>query len=78
MCFNYLKNLGAKYTSYSEEYTVQGGNKEIFMQMIEDGKSFNSMISTALDYRNYEIAEYLKDGHSLGWWKKSSLAKSIY
>ena len=39
---------------------MQGGNKEILMQMIEDGKSFDNMINTALDYRNYEIAEYLK------------------
>ncbi|EAY04750.1 hypothetical protein TVAG_288920 [Trichomonas vaginalis G3] len=27
LCFNYLKNLGAKYTNYSEEYAVQGGKK---------------------------------------------------
>ncbi|EAX99567.1 hypothetical protein TVAG_104480 [Trichomonas vaginalis G3] len=60
LCFNYLKNLGAQYTSESEKYAVQGGNKNIFMQMIEDGKSFDKMINTALDYRNYEIAEYLK------------------
>ena len=66
LCFNYLKNVGGKYTSNSEEYAMQGGNKEIFMQMIEDGKSFDNMINTALDYRNYEIAGYLKDGHSLG------------
>ena len=60
MCFNYLKNLGAQYTKYSEEYAVQGGNKNIFMEMIEDGKSFNSMINIALKYRHYEIADYLK------------------
>ncbi|EAX94523.1 hypothetical protein TVAG_429650 [Trichomonas vaginalis G3] len=42
LCFNYLKNLGAKYTDNSEKYAVQGGNKDIFMQMIEDGKSFES------------------------------------
>ena len=60
LCFNYLKNLGAQYTSESEKYAVQGGNKNIFMQMIEDGKSFDNMISIALRYRNYEIAEYLK------------------
>ncbi|EAX94002.1 hypothetical protein TVAG_356490 [Trichomonas vaginalis G3] len=60
LCFNYLKNIGVKYTSNSEEYAMQGGNKEIFMQMIEDGKSFDNMINTALDYRNYEIAEFLK------------------
>ncbi|EAY02728.1 hypothetical protein TVAG_465880 [Trichomonas vaginalis G3] len=59
LCFIYLKNLGAKYTKDSEEYGVQGGNKEIFMQMIEDGKSFDSMINIALGYRNYDIAEYL-------------------
>ncbi|EAX83432.1 hypothetical protein TVAG_466540 [Trichomonas vaginalis G3] len=60
LCFNYLKNLGAQYNEYSEKYAVQGGNKIIFMQMIEDGKSFDKMINIALDYRNYEIAEYLK------------------
>ncbi|EAY09503.1 hypothetical protein TVAG_102520 [Trichomonas vaginalis G3] len=60
LCFNYLKNLGAKYAKYSEKYAVQGGNKIIFMQMIEEGKSFDNMINTALDYRNYEIAEYLQ------------------
>ncbi|EAY19285.1 hypothetical protein TVAG_451990 [Trichomonas vaginalis G3] len=60
LCFNYLKNLGAQYTYYSEEYAVQGENENIFMQMIEDGKSFDNMINTALNYRNYEIAEYLK------------------
>ncbi|EAX88698.1 hypothetical protein TVAG_294040 [Trichomonas vaginalis G3] len=60
LCFIYLKNLGAQYTDYSERYAVQGGNENIFMQMIEDGKSFKKMINLALDYRNYEIAEYLK------------------
>ncbi|EAY04329.1 hypothetical protein TVAG_069780 [Trichomonas vaginalis G3] len=60
LCFNYLKNLGAKYTDYSVKYAVQGGNQNIFMQMIEDGKSFHNMINTALIYRHYEIAEYLK------------------
>ncbi|EAY05286.1 hypothetical protein TVAG_020320 [Trichomonas vaginalis G3] len=50
LCFNYLKNLGAEYTDYSEKYAVQGGNKNIFMQMIEEGKSFDDMINTALDY----------------------------
>ena len=55
-----MKNLGAQFTEYSEKYAVQGGNKIIFMQMIEDGKSFDNMINTALDYRNYEIAEFLK------------------
>ncbi|EAY10808.1 hypothetical protein TVAG_258100 [Trichomonas vaginalis G3] len=60
LCFIYLKNLGAKYTKDSEKFAVQGGNKEIFMQMIEDGESFDNMINIALDYRNYEIAEYLK------------------
>ncbi|EAX93306.1 hypothetical protein TVAG_277110 [Trichomonas vaginalis G3] len=60
LCFNYLKNVGGKYTSNSEEYAVQCGNNEIFMQMIEDGKSFDNMINTALNYRNYEIAEFLK------------------
>ncbi|EAY01557.1 hypothetical protein TVAG_217950 [Trichomonas vaginalis G3] len=50
LCFNYLKNLGAKYTRDSEEYAVIGGNKDIFMQTIEDGKSFDKMINRALDY----------------------------
>ncbi|EAY19709.1 hypothetical protein TVAG_433050 [Trichomonas vaginalis G3] len=40
LCFNYLKNIGAKYTDKSEYYAAQGGNKEIFMHMIEEGKSF--------------------------------------
>ncbi|EAX92127.1 hypothetical protein TVAG_224890 [Trichomonas vaginalis G3] len=60
LCFNYLKNLGAQYTDESEKYALQGGNKEIFMQMIDDGKLFKNMINTALNYRNYEIAEYLR------------------
>ncbi|EAY16388.1 hypothetical protein TVAG_359970 [Trichomonas vaginalis G3] len=60
LCFNYLKNLGAKYTDESEKYAVQGGNNNIFMQMIEEGKSFDNMINIALKYRHYEIAEYLK------------------
>ncbi|EAY11313.1 hypothetical protein TVAG_344070 [Trichomonas vaginalis G3] len=60
LCFNYLKNLGAQYTKDSEEYAVQGGNKNIFMEMIEKGKSFNNMINIALKYRHYEIADYLK------------------
>ena len=29
-------------------------------------------------FENCRNLETLKDGHSLGWWKKSSLAKSIY
>ncbi|KAI5503252.1 spectrin binding [Trichomonas vaginalis G3] len=60
LCFNYMKNLGAKYTKHSEEYAVKGGNKNIFMQMVEEGESFNKMINTALGYQHYEIAEYLK------------------
>ncbi|EAX87628.1 hypothetical protein TVAG_313310 [Trichomonas vaginalis G3] len=60
LCFNYLKILGAKYTFESGKYAVQAGNKNIFMQMIAEGNSFNNMISTALDYHNYEIAEYFK------------------
>ncbi|EAY17790.1 hypothetical protein TVAG_016200 [Trichomonas vaginalis G3] len=60
LCFIYLKNLGSQYTEDSAKYAVQGGNKEIFMQIIEEGESFNKEINTALDYRNNEIAEYLK------------------
>ncbi|EAX91479.1 hypothetical protein TVAG_384590 [Trichomonas vaginalis G3] len=60
LCFNYLKNLGAQYTDYSEKYAVQGGNQNIFMQMIEEGKSFDNMINKALNYRHYEIVEYLQ------------------
>ncbi|EAX99764.1 hypothetical protein TVAG_367600 [Trichomonas vaginalis G3] len=60
LCFNYLKNLGAQYTDNSEEYAVQGGNKNVFMQMIDEGKSFDNMVNMALDYRHFEIADYLK------------------
>ena len=75
MCFIYLKNLGAQYTRYSERYAIQGGNINIFMQMIEDGKSFDNMINTALDYRNYEIAEYLKSNFGQ---TPDSIAESMY
>ncbi|EAY12083.1 hypothetical protein TVAG_039310 [Trichomonas vaginalis G3] len=75
LCFNYLKNLGAKYTDNSEKYAVQGGNNSIFMQMIEDGKSFDNMINTALDYRNYEIAEYLKSNFGQ---TPNSIAESMH
>ncbi|EAY08405.1 hypothetical protein TVAG_269310 [Trichomonas vaginalis G3] len=60
LCFNFMKSLGAKYTDESAKYAIQGGNKDIFMQMIEDGKSFDNMINIALDYHNYEIADYIK------------------
>ncbi|EAX77873.1 hypothetical protein TVAG_557640 [Trichomonas vaginalis G3] len=75
LCFNYLKNLGARYTGYSEMYAVQGGNKIIFMQMIEDGISFDNMINTALDYHNYEIAEYLKSNFGQTF---DSIAESMH
>ncbi|EAX89962.1 hypothetical protein TVAG_124420 [Trichomonas vaginalis G3] len=75
LCFNYLKNLGAKYTEYSEMYAVQGGNTNIFMEMIEDGKSFDNMINTALDYHNYEIANYLKSNFGQ---TPDSIAESMY
>ncbi|EAX89953.1 hypothetical protein TVAG_124330 [Trichomonas vaginalis G3] len=75
LCFNYLKNLGAKYTDNSEKYAVQGGNKNIFMEMIEDGKSFDNMIDTALDYHNYEIANYLKSNFGQ---TPDSIAESMY
>ncbi|EAX88921.1 hypothetical protein TVAG_269920 [Trichomonas vaginalis G3] len=75
LCFNYLKNLGAKYTDESEKYAVQGGNQNIFMQMIEDGKSFDDMINRALNYRNYEIAEYLKSNFGQAPY---STAESMY
>ena len=75
LCFNYLKNKGAKYSINSERYAVQGGNKNIFSQMLEDGFLFNDMINTALDYHNYEIAEYLKS--NLGQ-VPDSLAQSLY
>ena len=60
LCFNYLRNMGTKYTGESSVFAVQGGNKNIFMQMIDDGQTFDKLINTALDYRRYEIAEYLK------------------
>ena len=75
MCFNYLKNLGAEYTKYSEKYCVQGGNKEIFMQMIEEGKTFDYMINAALDYRHYEIAKYLESNFKQTF---DSIAESMY
>ncbi|EAY20089.1 hypothetical protein TVAG_365970 [Trichomonas vaginalis G3] len=59
-CFNHLKKSGANYTNNSEKYAVQGGNQNIFKQMIEEGKTFDKMINTALDYHNFEIAGYLK------------------
>ncbi|EAX91555.1 hypothetical protein TVAG_410680 [Trichomonas vaginalis G3] len=75
LCFNYLKNLGAKYTEYSEINAVQGGNTNIFMEMIEDGKSFDNMIDTALDYHNYEIANYLKSNFGQTF---DSIAESMH
>ncbi|EAY13971.1 hypothetical protein TVAG_491090 [Trichomonas vaginalis G3] len=75
LCFNYLKNLGAAYTKDSGKYAVQGGNQNIFMQMIDEGKSFDNMINTALDYRNYEIAEYLKSNFGQ---TPNSIAESMY
>ncbi|EAX92610.1 hypothetical protein TVAG_178870 [Trichomonas vaginalis G3] len=60
LCFNFLKNMGAKYTNNSSIYAIQNGNKNIFMQMIDDGQTFDNMIHTALEYHNIEIAEYLK------------------
>ncbi|EAX98807.1 hypothetical protein TVAG_479790 [Trichomonas vaginalis G3] len=75
LCFNYLKNLGAYYTKKSEEYAIQGGNKEIFMEMIEDGKSFDDMINTALDSHNYEIADYLKSNFGQTF---DSIAESMH
>ena len=75
LCFNYLKNMGALYTNNSEEYAVQGGNKNIFMQMIEDGKSFDKMINIALEYHNNEIAEYLKSNCGQTF---DSIAESMY
>ncbi|EAY14435.1 hypothetical protein TVAG_426280 [Trichomonas vaginalis G3] len=75
LCFNYLKNLGAQFTEYSEKYAVQGGNKIIFMQMIEEGKSFDKMINIALKYRNYEIANYLKLNFGQS---PDSIAESMY
>ncbi|EAX85906.1 hypothetical protein TVAG_438680 [Trichomonas vaginalis G3] len=75
LCFNYLKNLGAKYTYDSEKYVVKGGNNNIFMQMIEDGKSFYKMINTALDYHHYEIANYLKSNFGQTF---DSITESMY
>ncbi|EAY11052.1 hypothetical protein TVAG_044760 [Trichomonas vaginalis G3] len=75
LCFIYLKNLGAQYTRYSERYAIQGGNINIFMQMIEDGKSFDNMMNTALDYRKYEIARYLKSNLGQTF---DSIAENMY
>ena len=60
LCFNYLRNLGAKYNQFSESYAVKGGNINIMSQMLEDGLSFYCMIDYALNYHNFEIAEYLR------------------
>ncbi|EAY04589.1 hypothetical protein TVAG_233250 [Trichomonas vaginalis G3] len=75
LCFNYLKNKGAQYSKDSAKLAIKGRNKNIFMQMIEDGQSFDNIINTALDYRNYEVAEYLKT--KLGQ-KPDSLAESLH
>ena len=75
LCFNYLINIGAKYTFISEDYAVQGGNKTIFMRLIDDGHSFDKMINTAIDYRNFEIAEYLQCNFGQ---IPDSLAESMY
>ncbi|EAX92128.1 hypothetical protein TVAG_224900 [Trichomonas vaginalis G3] len=75
LCFNYLKNMGADYTEKSAKFSVQGGNNNIFMQMIEDDESFDNMINTALNHHNYEIAEYL---HSNFRQKPDSFTKSLY
>ncbi|EAY23571.1 hypothetical protein TVAG_119070 [Trichomonas vaginalis G3] len=75
LCFNYLKNIGAKYTYQSIKYAVQGSNTNIFMQMLEEGKSYDKMINTALDNRNYEIAEYLKSHYGQ---EPDSIAESMY
>ncbi|EAX99134.1 hypothetical protein TVAG_115380 [Trichomonas vaginalis G3] len=75
LCFIYLKNLGAQYTKDSEKYAVQGGNENIFMQMIEDCKSFDNMINIALGYRNYEIAKYFESNFGQTF---DSIAESMY
>ncbi|EAY03764.1 hypothetical protein TVAG_072570 [Trichomonas vaginalis G3] len=59
-CFNYLYYKGAYYSSDSQKYAVQGGNNNIFIQMIQDGKRFDNLINIALDYHNFYIATYLK------------------
>lgn len=48
------------YDYSGKKYSVQSGNKEIFMQMIWEGKTFDNMINTTLCYRNYVTAEHLK------------------
>ncbi|EAY07701.1 hypothetical protein TVAG_117820 [Trichomonas vaginalis G3] len=75
LCFNYLRNQGAKYTAESSRYAIQSGNQNIFSQMLYDGQSFDNMIDIALDYHNFEIAEYLKS--NLGQ-VPSSIAESMY
>ncbi|EAY19673.1 hypothetical protein TVAG_432690 [Trichomonas vaginalis G3] len=75
LCFNYLKNKGAWYSKNSDEYAAQSDNKNIFMRMIEDGKSFDNMISTALQFHNYEIAEYLQTNFGQSF---DSIAESMY
>ncbi|EAY17209.1 hypothetical protein TVAG_291610 [Trichomonas vaginalis G3] len=75
LCFNYLKNMGAKYDISSPILACQGGNKNIFMQMIEDGQSFDDLIDTAVSYHNYEIAEYLQSNCGQTF---NSIAKSMH
>ncbi|EAY17332.1 hypothetical protein TVAG_266950 [Trichomonas vaginalis G3] len=60
LCFNYLKNLGAKYHKKSAKYAIKGRNINIFMQMVDDGVSFDNLFDLALYYKNYEIAEYIQ------------------
>ncbi|EAY12973.1 hypothetical protein TVAG_405190 [Trichomonas vaginalis G3] len=74
LCFNYLRNIGAKYTKDSEKFAVQGGNEYIFNQMIEDGKTFDGLINMALKYHNYQIADYLKTEFGQ---KPNSVAQSM-
>lgn len=52
--------MGAKYTENSSEYALEGGNSNIFLQMIEEGEQFENMIQIALNYHHFELAEYLK------------------
>ncbi|EAY18632.1 hypothetical protein TVAG_062370 [Trichomonas vaginalis G3] len=76
LCFNFLKNIGAKYSRESSSYAVMGGNEYIFSQMIEDGESFDNMIYTALNYHNFEIAEYLQT--NLGQFPESIAHSFLY
>ncbi|EAX89846.1 hypothetical protein TVAG_448770 [Trichomonas vaginalis G3] len=75
LCFNYFRNLGAQYTKKCARCAIKGGNKNIIMQLIEDGQIFDYLIEDAFDYRNYELAEYLNTNFKQN---ESQIAEIMY